>query len=127
MLGKREGIGALWARKKIRSEMESLALGADGEKVRAEVLKTALEHHLVSKYTSLVAVDRVVSRPKNASVEQAAVKTQLPQGWQATAVFGGGAQTATPAAIRLLVGICLLMVAVSISLYRSRRWQKNGK
>jgi Ca-activated chloride channel family protein len=125
--GKREGIGALWARKKIRSQMESLALGADRDKVREEVLKTALEHHLVSKYTSLVAVDSVVSRPKEAKEMQAAVKTHLPQGWQATAVFGGGSQTATPATLRLLVGVSLLAMAGLISFCRRRRWPKNGK
>jgi Ca-activated chloride channel family protein len=125
--GKREGIGALWARKKIRSQMESLALGADEAKVREEVLKTALEHHLVSKYTSLVAVDSVVSRPKDATEVQAAVKTHLPQGWQATAVFGGGSKTATPATLRLLVGVSLLLMAGLINLGRRRRWQNLGK
>ena len=125
--GKREGIGALWARKKIRSEMESLALGADPEKVREEVLKTALEHHLVSKYTSLVAVDDVVSRPKEATEVSAAVKTHLPQGWQAAAVFGGGPQTASPAALRLLVGVALLAMAALISISRRRKWLLSGK
>jgi Ca-activated chloride channel family protein len=134
--GEREGIGALWARKKIRSQMESLALGADGEKVREEVLKTALEHHLVSKYTSLVAVDTVVSKPKQSENEtglaedaavQVAVKTHLPHGWQAAAVFGGGSQTATPATLRMLVGVCLLamacLVSVLLSLGRRRKLQ----
>lgn len=128
--GRREGIGALWARKKIRSQMEALALGADREKVREEVLKTALEHHLVSKYTSLVAVDSVVSRAKEekgVKEVQAPVKTHLPEGWQATAVFGGGSQTASPAAMRLLVGACLLTMAGLISLSRRRRWQNLGE
>jgi Ca-activated chloride channel family protein len=130
--GEREGIGALWARKKIRSQMESLALGANEEKVRDEVLKTALEHHLVSKYTSLVAVDTVVSKPVQSENEteiadaelQVAVKTHLPQGWQAAAVFGGGSQTATPATLRMLVGVCLLAIAcVLLSLGRRKQWQ----
>ena len=125
--GRRDGIGALWARKKIRSQMESLALGAEREKVREEVLKTALEHHLVSKYTSLVAVDSLVSRAKEEKVVQAPVKTHLPQGWQATAVFGGGSQTASPAAMRLLVGACLLVMAGLISLSRRGKWQNFGK
>lgn len=129
--GEREGIGALWARKKIRSQMESLALGADGEKVRDEVLKTALEHHLVSKYTSLVAVDTVVSKPGQSENEteiaedaeiQVPVKTHLPHGWQAAAVFGGGSQTATPATLRMLIGVCLLtMACVLLSLGRRRK------
>ncbi len=125
--GKREGIGALWARKKIRSQMESLALGADPKKVREEVLKTALTHHLVSKYTSLVAVDSVVSRPQETKETTVAVKTPMPQGWQATAVFGGGPKTATPANLRLLVGAAFLAMAGFISVSRRRKWQNYGK
>lgn len=125
--GRREGIGAIWARKKIRSQMESLALGEKPEKVREEVLKTALEHHLVSKYTSLVAVDTMVTRPKEEKEVQVPIKTQLPHGWQAKAVFGGGAQTASPAAMRILIGFCLLALAGLISIGRRVQWQKLGK
>ena len=121
--GRREGVAALWARKKIRSSMESLALGADAAKVRKEVLRTALAHHLVSKYTSLVAVDTQVSRPENASQRQAAVKTHLPHDWQASAVFGGNAQTATPAAQRLLIGIVFLICGVVIAITGRRSCQ----
>jgi len=103
--------------------MESLALGADASTVREEVLKTALTHHLVSKYTSLVAVDTQVSRPENVKQTQAAVKTHLPQGWQASAVFGGNAQTATPAALRLLIGVVLLICAAFIAVTGRRSCQ----
>jgi len=125
--GRREGIGAIWARKKIRSQMESLALGEKPEKVREEVLKTALEHHLVSKYTSLVAVDTMVTRPKEEKEVQVPIKTQLPHGWQAKAVFGGGAQTASPAAMRMLIGFGLLAIAGLISIGRRVQWQNLGK
>lgn len=121
--GPREGIGGLWARKKIRSQMEALALGADPAKVREVVVQTALTHHLVSKYTSLVAVDSQISRPREENEVQAAVKTHLPQGWQATAVFGGGAKTATPAAYRLLFGCLFLVAAGVIDFLWNRRWQ----
>lgn len=125
--GEREGVGALWARKKIRSQMESLALGADREKVRDTVVKTAMEHHLVSKFTSLVAVDSQVSRPATEKELQVPVKTQLPQGWQAAAVFGGGAQTATPATLRLLLGACLLVIATLMIYLRREKCPNPGK
>ena len=121
--GPRAGIGALWARKKIRAQMEALALGAEPEMVRKTVVKTAMEHHLVSKYTSLIAVDNQISRPKEEKVSQAAVKTQLPQGWQAASVFGGGAKTATPASLRLLLGCILLATAGLLNSIRKRKWQ----
>ncbi len=115
--GQRRGVATLWARKKIRTLMESLALGADEKKVRPEVLSTALAHHLVSRYTSLVAVDDRRSRPKEAQQSQAMVATHLPQGWQAQAVFGGNAQTASPAAFRVLIGLLCLFFAVFLLLW----------
>ncbi len=102
--------------------MESLHLGMDKEKVRKTVLATALEHHLVSKYTSLVAVEKMVSRPADREIVRKDQKTNLPHGWQYDKVFGGTAQTATPAAMYLLVGLILL----SLSLYLLRVQRVQG-
>lgn len=117
--GKRQGIGSLWARKKIRSLMVAKALGADKEKVKNAVVSTALEHHLVSRYTSLVAVDDTVSRPKDKKVNTSAVKTHMPRGWQPGAVFGGGARTGTSSSLLLLVGSLLTMLAGSMMMRKS--------
>jgi len=51
------GLGVLWARRKIASLMEGRVLGVAPESVKRAVVEVALEHHLVSRYTSLVAVD----------------------------------------------------------------------
>lgn len=110
--GRRKGVGTLWARRKIRSAMEALALGADERKIKNIVLKTALEHHLVSRYTSLVATDTTVSRPAGTDSEQSMVQTHLVHGWQAAAVFGGGAQTATPSTLFLLLGVVFLLIGL---------------
>jgi len=118
--GSRPGIAALWARKKIRSEMESLALGKDENEVKKTVLATALEHQLVSKYTSLVAVDKQVSRPHGTPSSDAMVKTAAPFGLQMDKVFGGGSQTATPAAMQMAAGSLALMLAGLLEMLRRR-------
>ncbi len=110
-LSRRPGIATLWARKKIRSLMDSLALGSEKSEIRAKVLETALEHHLVSRYTSLVAVERQVSRPPEHELKQASLKTNMPQGWQANKIFGGTSKTATPAGLHLCMGLLLLFAA----------------
>ncbi len=115
----RPGIAALWARKKIRSLMESLSLGSTGKEVREKVLATALEYHLVSKYTSLVAVEKQISRPADKGLKQSALKTNLPGGWQANTIFAGTAQTATPAQLRILMGMILLLTALLL-IWRNR-------
>ncbi|MBU0945382.1 MAG: marine proteobacterial sortase target protein [Proteobacteria bacterium] len=111
-VARRPGIARLWARKKIRTLMDSLALGGGEKEIRGEVLATALEHHLVSRYTSLVAVEKQVSRPPVQGLEQTTLPTNLPQGWQANKIFGGTSQTATPAARHLLLGGFLLLIAL---------------
>ncbi len=53
----RGGIEIDWARKKIGEWQRTFFKGTPKTKVRKEVLELALKHHLVSPYTSLVAVD----------------------------------------------------------------------
>ncbi len=104
------GIGKLWARQKIESLMDSLSEGNEPNVVRADVVQVALEHHLVSQYTSLVAVDTTP-----AGLAGAACKPEL-----AATTANGGAneegtlpQTATPAALLLIVGGVLSAVALA--------------
>jgi Ca-activated chloride channel homolog len=118
---KRSGIAALWARKKIRNEMESLHLGADKEQVRKTVLATALEHHLVSDFTSLVAVEQQIARPAEKDLAVAHLKTNLPQGWQHDKVFGGAAKTATPSELLIILGFFLLLLALFLAKDRKER------
>ncbi len=51
-----EALDTLWARRKIR-DLEWYPRGRSPEQVRQAVIDVALEHHLVSRYTSLVAID----------------------------------------------------------------------
>ena len=113
------GVHALWARRAIEDWLARLVTGDDGEAVRAAVLALALEHHLVSRYTSLVAVDRTPSRPEGEALQVAAVPTRLPAGWSAEAVFGRLPATATPALLYLLVGLSGIGLARSIARWRA--------
>lgn len=115
------GIATLWARKKIRNEMESLHLGADKEQVRKTVLATALEHHLVSDYTSLVAVEQQATRPAEKELTAAHLKTNLPQGWQHDKVFGGAAKTATQSELLMILGVLMLLLALVLARDRKER------
>jgi Ca-activated chloride channel family protein len=104
------GVGALWARAKIASLMDTLAQGADVAQVRPAVLRVALEHHLVSAYTSLVAVDVTPTNP-DGSVKTAMVKASLPQGY----VGGTLPQTDTPALLQMLLGLFALSSAAFVA------------
>ena len=83
----RPGVGKLWARNKIAAlEAERYANHeADPDK---EILAVSLEHHLVSRLTSLVAVDVTPARPHGEPLSQRDVPLNLPEGWVFDKVFG---------------------------------------
>ena len=112
------GVGALWARKKINSLMDNAQNNPD--EAKQAIITTALDHHLVSKYTSLVAVDVTPSRPSDAGLKTGAVPTNLPEGWNHEAVFGQLPQTSTPAELNMLIGLMLLMIASGFWLHAKR-------
>jgi Ca-activated chloride channel family protein len=109
----RQGITVYWVRQKISQLMDhhtiSTQTGRQTE-LRQAVIDLALRHHLVSKYTSLVAVETVPVRPEHQPLHSHAMNTNLPQGMQYEAIFGWP-QTATPATLYLLLGTLMLLMA----------------
>jgi Ca-activated chloride channel family protein len=88
------GVEKLWAREKIGALEEWRYRGAAQSDVDAEVLKVALRHHLVSRLSSLVAIDVTPSRPRSESLFSSDVPTNLPDGWDFGKVLGGEAPRA---------------------------------
>ncbi len=87
---KGEGIGKLWARRKIASLEAGRSYGTDEEAINKEVEAVALTHHLVSSRTSLVAVDRKITRPSGEEVKSTKMPLNLPAGWDADKWFDEG-------------------------------------
>ena len=122
--GESEGISILWARQKIKSLMDSLDGGADKDEVRKNVLATALQHHLVSRYTSLVAVDVTPSRPEYEKMNSKMAKTNLPKGWQYNKVFNLP-QTATVSELCLILGGIALVLSAIIWILVAKEREKS--
>jgi Ca-activated chloride channel family protein len=117
------GLGVLWARRKVEALLDSaVEPGADAEAVKAQVVALGLEHHLVTRHTSLVAVDVTPVRPADATMETQAVPTNMPHGWSAEAVFGELPQTASSAPLDAATGA--LALAFACALWAAdRRWR----
>ena len=82
------GIAKLWARRKI-DDLEANAYAVnDGAALDKQIETVALAHHLVSRVTSLVAVDVTPSRPAGEPVADTDVPLNLPEGWDFEKVFG---------------------------------------
>jgi Ca-activated chloride channel family protein len=107
--GETSGVGALWARAKIAMLMDEIRTGAPVEQIKPRVVAVALEHHLVSAYTSLVAVDVTPTGPVGDATKTALVKTSLPAGWQGQG--GTLPQTDTEMTLQLLLGLLALCAA----------------
>ncbi|MCI4666074.1 MAG: marine proteobacterial sortase target protein [Neomegalonema sp.] len=88
---KRPGVSKLWARETIR-DLEALRLSPDvtakdQEKIDADILKTALDFGIVSRLTSLVAVDVKRTRPADEKAVRKDVPLNLPAGWDPEIFF----------------------------------------
>jgi Ca-activated chloride channel family protein len=92
---------------------------AEFESIKQTIIDTALEHHLVSKFTSLVAVDVTPVRPKDKELDSHAIPTHLPEGWDYNKVFGQQfPATATDARINFIIGFVLMLFSSLIYLTR---------
>ncbi len=74
------GVAALWARNRITDLERDGYMGRDDAEIRAEILEVALAHQIVSRVTSLVAIDSEVVRPPEEDLETDAVATNMPDG-----------------------------------------------
>ncbi|ENN88532.1 LPXTG-motif cell wall anchor domain protein [Rhizobium freirei PRF 81] len=92
-----KGISKIWARRQIDDAEVNRSLGkitqAEADK---RILQLALDHHLVTRLTSLVAVDTKRLRPLNTPLTEADIPLQLPAGWDYRTLLGiGTARDAT--------------------------------
>ena len=87
---KGEGLSKLWARRKIAdAEVARTLRQIKPDEADRRILALALDHHLVTRLTSLVAVDKTPSRPDGARLTRAELPLNLPAGWDFDKVFGG--------------------------------------
>jgi hypothetical protein len=85
--------------------------------IRASLIAHAIQYRLVTRFTSLVAVEEVVSNAGGES-RTVPVPTELPAGMQMEKVFGAPA-TGTADAFLEMLGVVLLMM--SLALWRITR------
>ncbi len=85
----RKGVSKLWARKKIAAlELARTRPTVDRMALDNDILNIALAHNLISRLTSLVAVDVTPSRPDGENIAHADIPLNPPHGWEFEKVFG---------------------------------------
>jgi Ca-activated chloride channel family protein len=113
MAGELSGVGKRWAAQRIADLLENRHQRASGDPIYDAVVATALDHGLVSRYTSLVAVDDAPVRAPGQPLVQRHVPVNLPAGWRAAGIGGRLPGTATSASLFLAVGLSLLLLALA--------------
>jgi Ca-activated chloride channel family protein len=101
------GVGTIWARRKIRSLEDDLVKGRDAAAVKDEMIEVAIAHKIVTRHTSLVAVEEIVSRLAQDTLKTGDVPNAVPHGQ--VAMYP---RTATNAPLSFLVGLLSLLVAM---------------
>tara|TARA_R110002167_G_scaffold98704_3_gene259319 strand:+ start:456 stop:1049 length:594 start_codon:yes stop_codon:yes gene_type:complete len=123
---RQSGLNVLWAREKIsqltrdkrRASMAVNSSAAMQDEYKSQITATALSHHLVSQYTSLVAVDVTPTRPIEIQLKNQKVANSLPKGTsnQLVQLPGRLPQTATSAQLKIIIGLILIGLAICMHL-----------
>src|ERR1700749_1517843 len=92
-----KGLSKLWARRKISdAEVARTTRQISPEDADKTILALALQHQLVTRLTSLVAVDQTPSRPEGTPLKLTDLPLNLPAGWDFAQGFGERPQLPRP-------------------------------
>ena len=128
---KESAISTLWGRKKISSLMNEYRLGDTS--VKQSIIDVAMDHNLITKFTSFIAVENQIVNPSH-QLAKVAIPVPLPKGWDYDAIFKNPnqyklhlssnqmdtpknkqmhlPQTATSYPLQFMVGFILLLLGV---------------
>jgi hypothetical protein len=120
-VSKAVGVDVLWGRRKLEKLIDQYnAIWNDEARdyARIAITKLALDYHLVSKFTSLVAIDVTPSRPGLEHLTTKAVTKKMDLSMFKPRQVAYKTQTATNANLWMLIGLILMVIA---TLLRNRR------
>lgn len=128
---RQSGLNVLWAREKInqltrdrrRASMRSTSSTAELDEYKSQITEIALAHHLVSQYTSLIAVDVTPTRPIDLPSKSQKVTNSVPKGTtnQQVKLSGSLPQTATEAQLKIIIGLILIGLALCMHLLTRKK------
>jgi Ca-activated chloride channel family protein len=108
------GITTLWARQRVEDLMDDWrhANEAQQKEIRGTIVAQAIQYHLVTKFTSLVAVEQIVENASGQS-KTAPVASELPAGMNMDSVFGAPA-TGTADDFLQALGLALFFIGAGL-------------
>ncbi len=113
-----QGISVDWAQRAVQDWRRRYLHGESESSIREAIIELGLKHHLVTPYTSMVAVDKTPVRPVSEPADSQALPTPKPHGLQLPM-----AQGATGYQWTLMIGMMLLLAAGSMLVLLRRKAQ----
>jgi len=114
-----DNLAKLWARKKIEALEDSLMFGADPELTQLEITGLALDYGLLTRHTSLVAVDKTPRRDAGEALARSDIPGLLPAG--SSTRVAGYPSTASGWVSQLLLSMFVLLLATSMLIFSGSR------
>ena len=125
------GIRTAWARHKLESLLEQhhdASVLSARQTLKEQIVQTSIDHHILSRFTSLVAVD-VTPVNSSGQIYTDRLKTNLPHGWKPEQTRQPASsqirlaqinlpRTATDAYLHLMIAAMLLALAMVVYLWR---------
>ncbi len=101
------GLSKVWARRKIESLEDQQRHHRDPEFFRSIITSVALEHQLLSRFTSFIALEETIVRSPEDALKSAVIPNALPVGsqFESVAFPQGGAGTDTYALISAILAL----------------------
>jgi hypothetical protein len=108
------GITTLWARQRVEDLLDRWRVSSEDSRpeIRSTLIAHAIRYRLVTRFTSLVAVEEVVANTSGGSAT-VPVPTELPAGMQLDRVFGAPA-TGTADAFLEALGVVLMLLSCAL-------------
>ena len=102
-----------WARFKMDDLLDQQTMGVSREELKLSVLPLALKYQLMSPFTSFVAVEEEMSRPKDSPLDTSKVANTLPAGQTAKKI--AYPSTAMGLSANLILGLMAFLFAVFLT------------
>ena len=122
-------INRLYGREAINELMYQYILAGEDQTIKAtgeasnsdylsnEIIKIALDHQLVSQFTSRIAVEEKISRSPEGTIVKVNVPNNLPRGW-VTSEFS---PTGTNDVLMTMIGLLLILTGIIFGQCRARK------
>lgn len=121
MSGHSDALGYLWARKRVE-RLTDYGRSEDEPQVRAEVTKIGLDHHMITPYTSFIAVLDVVRNPEGEGTD---VDQPLPLPLEVSSLAVGYRIGSEPENV-MFIGMLVVLLLVSALVKRRMKRSNDG-